>query len=69
MDERDATVPTIVAPLTFDAYIHKTDPAVEAIRRYKAKPNSGMLGDQKIPPYHNIFSDTPYLFVYCAGRR
>jgi hypothetical protein len=40
MDERDATVPKIVAPLTFDAYIHKTDPALEAIRGYKAEQNS-----------------------------
>jgi hypothetical protein len=30
-DKRDATVPQIAAPLTFDAYRKKIDPAMEAI--------------------------------------
>jgi len=30
-DERDATVPKVSAPLTFEAYSHKIDPALEAI--------------------------------------
>lgn len=40
MDQRDATVPKIAAPLTFEAYSHKIDPALEAIVRYKVEPNS-----------------------------
>lgn len=40
MDQRDATVPKILAPLTFEAYRHKIDPALEAIASYKAEPNS-----------------------------
>ena len=40
MDQRDATVPKIAAPLTFEAYSHKIDPALEAIIRYKVEPNS-----------------------------
>jgi hypothetical protein len=39
MDQRDATVPKIAAPLTFEAYSHKIDPALEAIVRYKVEPN------------------------------
>jgi hypothetical protein len=34
LDKRDATVPQISAPLTFEAYRHKTDPALEAIIAY-----------------------------------
>src|SRR6267154_4633221 len=40
MDQRDATVPKIAAPLTFEAYSHKIDPALEAIVRYKVEPDS-----------------------------
>lgn len=40
LDERDATVPQIPAPLTFEAYSHRIDPALEAIVRYKVEPNS-----------------------------
>jgi hypothetical protein len=40
MDKRDATAPKIVASLTFEAYSHKIDPALEAIARYSAKPKS-----------------------------
>ena len=39
-DKRDATVPQIPTPLTFEAYSHKIDPALEAIIRYKEQPNS-----------------------------
>ena len=34
MDKRDATVPQIPAPLTFETYRRKIDPALEAIRTY-----------------------------------
>jgi hypothetical protein len=34
-DKRDATVPQVRAPLTFEAYSHKIDPAVEAITAIK----------------------------------
>ncbi|MGH9569281.1 MAG: hypothetical protein ACRD4F_06560, partial [Candidatus Angelobacter sp.] len=37
-DTRDATIPQLPAPLTFEAYRHKIDPALEAIVRYKAQP-------------------------------
>jgi hypothetical protein len=40
MDKRDATVPRIVAPLTFQDYKLKIDPALEAVARYKEGPNS-----------------------------
>jgi hypothetical protein len=33
-DNRDATIPQIPAPLTFEAYRHKIDPGLEAIGRY-----------------------------------
>jgi len=33
MDRRDATIPQIPAPLTFDAYRNNIDPALEAIKR------------------------------------
>lgn len=39
-DKRDATTPKIPAPLTFEAYSRKIDPALEAIIRYRAEPNS-----------------------------
>ena len=39
-DNRDATVPQIPAPLTFEAYSHKIDPALQAIVSYKAQPAS-----------------------------
>ena len=39
-DRRDATVPKIPAPLTFDAYSHKVDPALDAIIRYQAEPTT-----------------------------
>lgn len=32
MDKRDATLPQIPAPLTFDAYRNNSDPALEAIK-------------------------------------
>jgi hypothetical protein len=35
MDTRTATVPQIRAPLTFEAYRHKIDPALEAITAAK----------------------------------
>jgi hypothetical protein len=35
MDRRDATIPQISAPLTFDAYCNNVDPAIEAIERAK----------------------------------
>jgi C-terminal processing protease CtpA/Prc len=38
-DKRDATVPQIPAPLTFEAYRQKIDPALEAIVRYKEQPS------------------------------
>lgn len=38
-DKRDATVPQIPAPLTFEAYRHKIDPALEAIVRYRERPS------------------------------
>jgi hypothetical protein len=38
-DERDATNPQIPAPLTFEAYSRKIDPAFEAIVRYKEQAN------------------------------
>jgi hypothetical protein len=38
MDRRDATIPQIHAPLTFDAYRNNIDPALEAIKR--ATPES-----------------------------
>ena len=40
MDRRDATIPQIPAPLTFDAYCNNIDPALEAIERADAA-NSG----------------------------
>jgi len=40
MDRRDATIPQIPAPLTFDAYRNNIDPALEAIER-AAAVNSG----------------------------
>ena len=40
MDRRDATIPQIPAPLTFDAYRNNIDPALEAIER-TAAVNSG----------------------------
>jgi C-terminal processing protease CtpA/Prc len=36
MDRRDATIPQIPAPLTFDAYRNNIDPALEAIKRAAA---------------------------------
>src|SRR5712672_1967423 len=39
-DKRDATVPQIPAPLTFEAYSHKIDPALEAIVRHREQLNS-----------------------------
>lgn len=40
-DQREATVPTIPAPLTFEEYSHKVDPALDAIIAYResAKPD------------------------------
>ena len=40
MDQRDATIPQIPAPLKFEAYRQKMDPALEAIARYdeESKP-------------------------------
>jgi hypothetical protein len=35
MDKRDATIPEIIAPLTFEAYRHKIDPALEVVTGYK----------------------------------
>lgn len=37
-DKRDATSPQIPAPLTFDVYSHKIDPALEAIIAYRERP-------------------------------
>jgi hypothetical protein len=36
MDKREATMPQISAPLTFDAYRNNIDPALEAIERVAA---------------------------------
>jgi hypothetical protein len=38
-DKRDATIPQIPAPLTFEAYRHKIDPALEAIVRHREQPS------------------------------
>jgi hypothetical protein len=38
-DNRDATIPQIPAPLTFEAYRREIDPALEAIVRYKGQPS------------------------------
>lgn len=40
-DKRDATTPQIPAPLTFQAYRHKIDPALEAIIKYRHVNDSG----------------------------
>ena len=39
-DDRDATTPQIPAPLTFESYRQKIDPALEAIFKYKEQLNS-----------------------------
>ena len=36
-DKRDATIPQLPAPLTFEAYRQKIDPALEEIARYKER--------------------------------
>lgn len=38
-DKRDATIPQIPTPLTFEAYRRKIDPALEAIARYREQPS------------------------------
>jgi hypothetical protein len=37
-DPRDAIIPRVPAPLTFDAYRDNIDPAIEAILRIKTSP-------------------------------
>lgn len=37
-DKRDAIVPEVAAPLTFDAYRDNVDPALEAVSRIKSRP-------------------------------
>jgi len=51
MDKRDATVPQISAPLTYEAYSHKVDPALEAIINYGKPPSSPTLSRLCFQPF------------------